>query len=158
MSKIVKERMTAVATEDFVLFLIGMRINNWFAIHRWLPVFLSMPKMLRELHINRDMGFKSYEMWLGRTVILVQYWENPEKLISYAKARDSEHLPAWKAFNKRAMKSESVGIWHETYVVDKSKTENIYVNMPNFGFGKVKTPKPVKGFMKTATGRLSQHE
>jgi hypothetical protein len=49
--------MTAKANEPFVLFLIGMRINNWFAIHRWLPVFMSMPKMLTELHINREVGF-----------------------------------------------------------------------------------------------------
>ena len=62
MSKLNKGRMTAVAEEDLVLFLIGMRFNNVFAIHRWLPVFMAMSKMLKELHINRDLGFKSYEM------------------------------------------------------------------------------------------------
>jgi len=156
MAKVTRERMTAVAEGDFVLFLIGMRINNWFAIHRWLPVFLAMPKMLKELHINRDLGFKSYEMWFARTVILVQYWESPEKLMAYAKARDSEHLPAWKAFNKGAMKSDAVGIWHETYVMDKGKTENIYVNMPKFGFGKVAELQAAAGKRNTAEGRLSK--
>jgi hypothetical protein len=123
MSRINTERMTAPANEPFVLFLIGMRINNWFAIHRWLPVFLAMPKMLTELHINRDLGFKSYEMWFSRTVILVQYWESAEKLIQYSRAKDSEHLPAWKAFNGAARKSDAVGIWHETYVIDKGKAK-----------------------------------
>ena len=156
MAKVTRERMTATAEEDFVLFLIGMRINNWFAIHRWLPVFLAMPKMLKELHINRDLGFKSYEMWFARTIILVQYWESPEKLMAYAKAKDSEHLPAWKAFNKGAMKSDAVGIWHETYVMDKGKTENVYANMPKFGFGKVGELKPATGKRNTAGGRLSQ--
>ena len=156
MAKVTRERMTAVAEEDFVLFLIGMRINNWFAIHRWLPVFLAMPKMLKELHINRYLGFKSYEMWFARTIILVQYWESPEKLMAYAKAKDSEHLPAWKAFNKGAMKSDAVGIWHETYVMEKGKTENIYANMPKFGFGKVAELKPAAGKRNTAEGRLSQ--
>jgi Domain of unknown function (DUF4188) len=154
MPKIRAERMTAVAEEDFVLFLIGMRFNNFFAIHRWLPVFRAMPKMLKELHINRDLGFKSYQMWLGRTLILVQYWESPEKLIEYAKATDSEHLPAWKAFNKLAKKSNAVGIWHETYVIEKSKTENIYVNMPIFGFGKVGNLQVAGGKRNTAQGRL----
>ena len=147
--------MTAVPQEDFVLFLIGMRINNWFAIHRWLPVFLIMPKMLTELHINRSLGFKSYEMWVSRTIILVQYWENTDKLIEYAKSRDSAHLPAWKSFNKLAMKSDAVGIWHETYVIDKSKTENIYVNMPAFGLGKVAELKEATGARKDASTRLS---
>ena len=95
-------------------------------------------------------------MWVGRTLILVQYWENPEKLIEYAKAKDSEHLPAWRAFNKAAMKSNAVGIWHETYVIDKGKTENIYVNMPKFGFGKVGDLQPVTTNRNTAKDRLAE--
>jgi hypothetical protein len=155
MAKISKERLTAVPEGDFVLFLIGMRINNWLAIHHWLPVFAAMPKMLKELHINRQLGFLSYQMWFSRTIILVQYWESAEKLIAYSKAKDSEHLPAWKAYNKLAMKSDSVGIWHETYLIDKSKTENIYANMPPFGFGKVGKLQPASGARNTAKARLA---
>jgi len=155
-AKVIKERMTSVPEDEFVLFLIGMRFNNLFAVHRWLPVFLAMPKMLKELHINRELGFKSYEMWVGRTLILVQYWENSEKLIEYAKAKDSEHLPAWRAFNRAASKSKVVGIWHETYVVDKTKTENIYVNMPKFGFGKVGNLQPAVDKRNSAANRLDQ--
>jgi hypothetical protein len=156
MSKINRERVTATTDKPFVLFLIGMRINNWFAIHRWLPVFLAMPKMLTELHINRELGFRSYEMWLGRTVILVQYWENSEKLIAYSTAKDSAHLPAWRAFNRAALTSPAVGIWHETYLIDPGKTENVYVNMPSFGFGKVGTPQVATGKRNSARGRLGK--
>lgn len=154
MAKLNKNRITATSDKDFVVFLIGMRINNWFAIHRWLPVFLAMGKMLPELFKNPELGFKSYEMGFGRTIILVQYWDSTEKLIDYAKAKDAEHLPAWKAFNKLAMQSSAVGIWHETYVIDKSKTENIYVNMPPFGFGKVGEIQPAKGKRNSAEQRL----
>lgn len=156
MAKLNKNRITATSDKDFVVFLIGMRINNWFAIHRWLPVFLAMGKMLPELYKNPGLGFKSYEMGFGRTIILIQYWESTEKLIDYAKAKDSEHLPAWKAFNKMAMKSSAVGIWHETYVIDKSKTENIYVNMPPFGFGKVGSIQQAQGNRNSAAQRLGK--
>ena len=156
MARLNKNRITATSDKDFVVFLIGMRINNWFAIHRWLPVFLAMGKMLPELYKNPGLGFKSYEMGFGRTIILIQYWESTEKLIDYAKARDSEHLPAWKAFNKMAMKSSAVGIWHETYVIDKSKTENIYVNMPPFGFGKVGSIQQAQGNRNSAAQRLGK--
>ena len=156
MAKLNKNRITATSDKDYVVFLIGMRINNWFAIHRWLPVFLAMGKMLPELYKNPELGFKSYEMGFGRTIILIQYWESTEKLIDYAKAKDSEHLPAWKAFNKMAMKSSAVGIWHETYVIDKSKTENIYVNMPPFGFGKVGSIQPAQGNRNSAAQRLGK--
>ena len=156
MAKLNKNRITATSDKDFVVFLIGMRINNWFAIHRWLPVFLAMGKMLPELYKNPELGFKSYEMGFGRTIILIQYWESTEKLIDYAKAKDSEHLPAWKACNKMAMKSSAVGIWHETYVIDKSKTENIYVNMPPFGFGKVGSIQQAQGNRNSAAQRLGK--
>ena len=53
MAKINRQRMTALSDGPFVVFLIGMRINNLFAIHKWLPVFIAMPKMLKELHIHR---------------------------------------------------------------------------------------------------------
>lgn len=156
MAKVIRERMTAPQEDDLVVFLIGMRINNWFAIHRWLPVFLAMPKMLTELHVDRSLGFRSYQMWLARTVILVQYWESADKLMAYAKAKDSEHLPAWRAFNRAATKSDAVGIWHETYLVDKGRSENVYVNMPPFGFGKVGTLEPAKGRLKDAKTRLGR--
>lgn len=154
MARIERGRHTAVPEGDFVVFLIGMRINNWFAIHRWLPVFLAMPKMLTELHVDRSLGFRSYEMWVGRTVILVQYWENVDKLMSYARAKDSEHLPAWRAFNRVASKSDTVGIWHETYLSGPGSTENVYVNMPKFGFGKVGRIESATGGRQNAAGRL----
>lgn len=147
-------RLTAPANSDFVVFLIGMRINNIFAIHQWLPVVSAMGKMLPELYKNKQLGFRSHEMGIGRTMILVQYWDSAEKLIEYASAKDSEHLPAWKAFNKAARASKAVGIWHETYVVKASATENMYVNMPAFGFAKTTELVPATGKRNSASGRL----
>ena len=156
MTKVIKERMTATPEDSFVLFLIGMRVNNWFAIHRWLPVFLAMGPMLKELHIHRELGFKSYEMAIGRTLIIMQYWESSEKLIAYAKAAGSNHLPAWGAYNRRARKTDAVGIWHETYVIEPGKTESVYANMPPFGFGKVGNLQPAVGRRNTAKERLTK--
>ena len=150
--------MTAISDEGVVVFLIGMRINKILAIHKWLPVFNAMGKMLPELYKNPELGFKSYQMWFSRTLILVQYWESSEKLIEYAKAKDSQHLPAWRAFNKAAQDSNAVGIWHETYVVSKGNTENMYVNMPTFGFGKVGELVPATGKLNSAKARLGESE
>ena len=138
-----------------MVFLIGMRINSLFAVHRWVPVFMAMARMLPELYKNPKLGFKSYEMAVGRTMILVQYWQSAEQLIEYAKLKDAKHLPAWRAFNKAAQKSSAVGIWHETYVVSKGNSENIYHNMPNFGFGKVAALQPATGKRNSASQRLT---
>ena len=39
-----KERMTARLEGEFVILLIGMRINQFWKIHRWIPVMQAMGK------------------------------------------------------------------------------------------------------------------
>lgn len=148
------ERLTAHLEGEFVVFLIGMRINRPWKIHKWLPIALAMPRMIKELLSNPDAGLLGYEMWFGRTIIMVQYWRSTGQLMTYAKNRDAEHLPAWKAFNKAIGTNGDVGIWHETYVVAPGNFENIYVNMPAFGLGKVGTLLPASGSRETANDRL----
>jgi|SRR5215211_6079532 hypothetical protein len=41
---------------DFVVFLIGMRLNRPWKVHRWWPVYRAMPRMLRELQRHPDRG------------------------------------------------------------------------------------------------------
>lgn len=95
-----KDRMTAQLDVEFVIFLIGMRFNYLWKIHKWLPVFFAMPKMYKELYTKPELGFIHQETWFGRTVISVQYWRSMDQLMAYAKSKESEHLPAWKRFNK----------------------------------------------------------
>jgi hypothetical protein len=113
-----------------------------------------MPRMLAELRAHPELGMLSGEMWFGRTTILVQYWRTLEQLLSYAKNRDAMHLPAWQGFNHSIGSSGDVGVWHETYAVSPGGYENIYVNMPLFGLGKVGTLTPATGALRSAEGRL----
>ena len=61
---IYKDRMTARMDGDFVVFLIGMRINKPLAFHKYLPVLSAMPKMLTELYTKPELGLIHHEMWL----------------------------------------------------------------------------------------------
>ena len=56
MPKIYDKRMTARTEDEFVVFLIGMRINKPWKIHKWLPVALAMPRMLKELYAQPELG------------------------------------------------------------------------------------------------------
>jgi hypothetical protein len=49
MTEIVASRVTGGIEGDFVVFLIGMRINKAWKVLKWLPVARAMPKMLKEL-------------------------------------------------------------------------------------------------------------
>ena len=56
MAKVHPGRFTAETDGEFVVFLIGMRINKPWKPHRWLPVFLAMPAMIRELEAHPEKG------------------------------------------------------------------------------------------------------
>lgn len=65
MTQVLNTRMTAKLEDDFVVFLIGMRINKLWKLHRWLPVAKAMPKMLHELEQKKDLVLLGYHMQLG---------------------------------------------------------------------------------------------
>jgi hypothetical protein len=156
MSKLFPGRYAATIEGPFVVFLIGMRINRLFAIHKWLPVARAMPPMLKELYANKDSGFLHAEFaiqWPGVTTI--QYWRSFEALHAYAHDRDAKHMPAWAAFNRAVGNNGSVGIWHETYEIDPGHYESIYVNMPRWGLSAAGEHASAIGRLNNTTSRMA---
>lgn len=139
---------------EFCVFLIGMRINRPLKIHKWLPVAMAMPRMLRELEANKELGLLGSNLWFGRTIISLQYWRSAHHLIDYASQTNREHLPAWAAFTRAIEDSGDVGIWHETYSIKPGSCETIYHNMPPFGLGRVGTLVPATGRHQSAKDRI----
>ncbi|MBC8160571.1 MAG: DUF4188 domain-containing protein [Roseiflexaceae bacterium] len=159
MTQIITNRMTAELAGDFVVFLIGMRINKPWKPHRWLPVARTMPQMLRELGAQPTLGLLGYHLQLGFPVILsVQYWRSFEHLTAYASNRAAAHLPAWAAFNKTIASNGDVGIWHETYQIAAGNYEVVYNNMPAFGLGTAGQLIPASGRKSAAAGRMGGSE
>jgi hypothetical protein len=156
MAKVIAQRMTAQFEGEFVVFLIGMRVNRFWKVHKWLPVAVAMPRMLRELSKDPASGFLGAEQWFGNPTIMLQYWRSFEHLDRYAKDPNHKHRPAWAAFNRAIGSRGDVGIWHETYRVHPGEYECIYNNMPLFGLGKASSLVPVQGRLDTAAGRISK--
>ncbi|MFF4578712.1 DUF4188 domain-containing protein [Streptomyces sp. NPDC001389] len=137
-AKPVPGRTTAALEGDAVVLLIGMRINHFWAVHSWLPVFTGMPRMLRELKKDRARGLLNHVLLTAspRTYYVVQYWESREKLYAYAAAPDALHHRMWAAINRRERAGgmrRHVGLWHETYVAPQGSYEAVYFDMPPFG-------------------------
>ncbi|WP_033543142.1 DUF4188 domain-containing protein [Planococcus sp. CAU13] len=151
-------RFTTENDEKIVVFLIGMRINNRLAVHKWLPVFNAMPGMIKELYTNKDeLGFLSMESYFGlRTTVMIQYWRSTEDLLAYAKMQ--KHLSAWKNFNKKVGNNDAVGIYHETYELEAGNYESIYGNMPRHGLSKALTHIPITKERVSAQKRLQKEK
>lgn len=157
MSKIDDRRVAAELEDDFVVFRIGMRVHKLWKLHRWLPIFRAMPKMLDELESDPDSGLLAYDANLGiRNHEFVQYWRSFDDLRAYALDSDARHAPAMKWTNRILEESNAVGIWHETYLIDDGEYETIYHNMPRQGLGKAGSVYPATEGRKTATERLEQ--
>ncbi len=147
--------MTAEIEGDFVVFLIGMRINRLLRPRKWLPVFFAMPRMVRELERNPAAGMLRADFYLGspRRPLVIQYWRSFEQLEAYARSKDARHGPAWVAFNKRIGSSGDVGIWHETYLIPEGAHESVYNNLPPSGLGAATRLVPAAGRKASAAGR-----
>jgi Domain of unknown function (DUF4188) len=155
MPPVIHRRVTAEIEGDFVVFLIGMRINRLLKPWRWLPVLVAMPRMLRELEARPDAGLLGAELYFGspRRPTVVQYWRSFDHLEAYARSHDALHWPAWVAFNRRIGSNGDVGIWHETYLVSADRYESVYNNMPPTGLGAAGRLAPAAGRKATAAGR-----
>lgn len=154
MPEIMEGRAMARIDGDFVVFLIGMRINKPWKVHKWWPVFTAMPKMLKELEIApAETGFLGHTGLSMKTI--VQYWRSFEHLEQYARSGDKLHWPAWVEFNRRMKNSRrDVGIWHETYRVRAGEYEAIYSGMPLYGLAKAGSRAAISAGQDSARERL----
>lgn len=147
-----------VPDQGAVVFLIGMRVNRPWQVWRWIPVFVAMPRMLRELMRHPELGLAGRPRTFvsGLTILVWQQWSSFDKLEAYARAGDRAHLPAWRSFNRRISDNGSVGIYHETYCVAPSSAEGVYVNMPPIGLGAAFGTQPAEGSARTAAQRMGR--
>jgi hypothetical protein len=141
-AKTVNGRTTAAAEGEVVVLLIGMRINRFWAVHHWAPVFLG--------HVLLTAS--------PRTYYVVQYWESKEKLYAYASSPDMFHHRAWAIINRKEKAGKvrgHVGLWHESYVVPEGSYEAIYADMPAFGLAAAHGQVPVERRGRRAKDRFA---
>ncbi len=161
MADIMQGRWTADIEGDFVVFIIGARVNSkWQAFRSFVDLGgrRGMNHMLKYLTEHPEKGLLGYET-MG--FANVQYWRSFEHLEAFAKNTDDPHLEAWRTYWKRVGKDPRSGIWHETFLVRDGEYEAIYGNMPARGLGKASRLVPVAELvgarqrLKTATSGSS---
>jgi hypothetical protein len=147
-------RVTAAVDGEFVVLLIGMRVNRLRNVRRTWRLFGAMSRMIRELTADPATGYLGGESWFGNPTIMVQYWRSFDHLERYARDRDHEHRPAWAEYNRILRSGAEVGVWHEAYRVRPGDFETVYNNMPPFGLARAAMAIEATGPRETAAGRL----
>src|SRR5260370_2600827 len=155
MSKVVTWRFTGDIEGPFVVFIIGMRVNKFFAFRKWIATAMAMGPMIRTLYEHPEKGFlgaQTFVYWRG--VATVQYWRSFEDLERFARDKNDPHLGAWRQFNTSIGSDGSVGISHESFLVDAGKYEALYGNMPVFWLASAAKHVPATGQLETPRRRL----
>lgn len=153
MAKVNQGRWTAEIEGDFVVFIIGARVNKpWQLVRiiRDLGGRRGMNHMLKYLTEYPEKGLLGYET-MG--FVNVQYWRSFDALEAFAKDSEDPHLSAWRNYWKRVGKDDRAGIWHETFLVRDGEYEAVYGNMPPKGLGKATSLVPIAQ-SSTARNRL----
>ena len=138
-------RWTAEIEGDFVVFLIGARVNSKLQALKVLSDLggrRGMGHMLRRLTEDPDSGLLGYH---GTGLTIIQYWRSFEHLEAFAKDPGAPHLAVWRNYWRRVGTSTRAGIWHETFLVRAGEYEAVYGNMPPHGLGKASSLVPVAG-------------
>ena len=138
--RIVAGRYTAEIEGDFVVLLIGARINSLRGL-RWAKALSSMNRMLRELSEQPEKGLLGYRMGFPT---IVQYWRSFEHLEAWSRDPDDTHAQVWRDLYRAGfLEDGSAGIWHETFRVRAGEYEAIYGNVPAQGLASITEPQPL---------------
>lgn len=156
MAKVHNGRYTAHIDGDFVVFMIGMRVNKPYRPDKWIPVAREMPAMLKTLFTHPEKGMLGARFgWMGGPLV-VKYWRTFADLDRFARSTADPHRPAWKRFNKKIGSSGDVGIWHETFKVRAGEYECVYGNMPKVGLAAAAEHRPVGRSTDSAAQRIGE--
>ena len=119
-------RFSAEIDGDFVVFLIGARLNKpWLVLKSIVDLGeprRGMKAMLDELMAHPEKGLLGYRMGFP---VIVQYWRSFEHLEAFARDPGDLHRPTWLAWFRRDRRGRT-GIWHETFLVRAGEYEAVY--------------------------------
>src|SRR5699024_5294183 len=154
--KVFTGRYRTENSEGVVVFMIGMRVNQYLAVHKWLPVFAAMLPMIKVLYTHKEeLGILSMENFFGlRTTVMNHNSHTVDDLLAYA--RGKKHLTAWRDFNRKVGDNKAVGIYHESYQVKRENYESVFANMPLHGLSKALPQIPITNDLNGAKKRLKE--
>ena len=148
-------RYTADAGEGCVVFLVGMRVNRPWKLHRWLGFTFTARSMTRWLRRHPQHGLLAASWgWIGSSAVGVQYWRSFDDLERFAADPAAPHVRAMRRYTRRIGASGDLGLWHEAYRVGPGNYEAAYLNMPRWGLAAATGHRPIDADSETARQRM----
>lgn len=141
---------------DFVLFIIGLRLNQPWQLRRFAQVNWWTYTTVKQARARADLGLMhvNHGYLKGVGPFVLQFWRSWEQLEAYSHDKELLHVPSWAKYNREVRPGASVGVWHETYLVSDGAAEGVYVNMPQMMMGLAGGVRPVGSHNTSAASRM----
>lgn len=133
MSNIVKGRNLTDIKPPFVVLMVGIRVNRWWAIHKWFIVVFRFVQAIIDTEKNNPDLLACRYLFNWRQIVCVQYWRSAEAISAFTSKPEGLHIKVWRYYNLSVSDSGAVGIWHETFFINDDSSECVYTNMPILG-------------------------
>ena len=104
----------------FVVYLIGIEFDSLWRVGHWLPVAKAGRDMLSELDASEADGLLAHELCLGRSSIVIQYWQSLAELQTYAREKLTDDGSAWQGFHQ-CLERDELDVWYEAYRVSQGR-------------------------------------
>ncbi|MFC2131946.1 monooxygenase family protein, partial [Bacteroidota bacterium] len=105
-------KYTSKPENSFVVFIFGMRINNFLFLWLWIPFFIRLVRIVKRLRKYKESGMLNAHLIITTNGIgVIQYWESFDKLEKFALDKNDMHVPNRIKYGKSVGKSGIVGIW-----------------------------------------------
>ena len=128
--------ITAPITEPFTVFLVGMQCRSFTSLWKVPLIAGKMGQMQRELMKDHDSGLlwgANFIQFSPLTTLYLSYWKSSDHIHRFVSDPKFSHLKAAPDYLKRFGNNSSLGVWHETYEVNPTQSENLYFGMAPFG-------------------------
>lgn len=157
MKDIFPGRYTAEFKDTIIVFVIGMRVNRLFALHKWLLPTFNTLRLWIHVKTNPPKGYLYGYLYLYcRGIGMMQYWHDFTALETFSHDKNQPHYKAWSQLALQTESDKTFGYWHETYEINPNRTEAIYGSMPRFGLAAASNHEQLKIREDSARSRLEK--
>ena len=157
MPEIFPGRWSADIEGDFVVFLIGMRVNRPWKLRKVAFMLGTMPKLLKEL--DADPVARLPGELAGAALADRADGDPVLALVRGARGlrrRADATRTCGSASSSSCRLDGDIGIWHETFKVRAGEYESVYGGMPRFGLAAAAGHRPL-GSASRARERIGAH-
>lgn len=151
--------VTAPIKEPVTVFLVGVQCRSFFSMWKIPLIGRRMMQMQKQLMADPNSGLiwgANFVQKKPFTTLFLSYWKSSDHIQKFVTSDHFSHKSSVKEYWQKYGRDPNIGVWHETYEIDSSKTENLYYGMAPFGVSAFTEVENITASNRTYLSRLGR--